>query len=185
MATLQKIRDRAGFLIAVVIGLALLAFVLGDMFNSSGQSLFTNSQYEIAEIAGKSIAYRDYLKRVDNMTSIYKFTMGRTSLDELMMDNIRKDMWEKMVQDFVMAKDYKELGLSVSGDELFDMFQGSNPHPLIRQIFTNPETGTINRTQLLRFLQQTQEETDSEEKMFRMYLENEIHRYTIFNKYNN
>ena len=31
MATLQKIRDRAGLLIAVVIGLALLAFVLGDL----------------------------------------------------------------------------------------------------------------------------------------------------------
>ena len=184
MATLQNIRNRAGLLIAVVIGLALLAFVLGDMFNS-GQSLFSNSQYEIAEIAGKSIAYRDYLKRVDNMASIYKFTLGRTSLDEPMMDNIRKDIWDKMVQDFVMAKDFKELGLSVSGDELFDMFQGSNPHPLIRQIFTNPETGTINRTQLLRFLQQTQEETESDEKMFRMYLENEIHRYTIFNKYNN
>ena len=84
-----------------------------------------------------------------------------------------------------MQKDYKELGISVSGDELFDMFQGSNPHPLIRQIFTNPETGMINRGQLFRFLQQTQEETDSEEKKFRIYLENEILRYTIFNKYNN
>ena len=105
MATLQNIRNRAGLLIAVVIGLALLAFVLGDMFNS-GQSLFSNSQYEIAEIAGKSIAYRDYLKRVDNMASIYKFTLGRTSLDEPMMDNIRKDIWDKMVQDFVMAKDF-------------------------------------------------------------------------------
>jgi peptidyl-prolyl cis-trans isomerase D len=184
MATLQKIRNRAGILIAVIIGVALLAFVLGDMFNS-GQSLFSNSQYEIAEIAGKSIAYRDYLKRVDNMASIYKFTLGRTSLDEAMMDNIRNDIWEKMVQDFVMQKDYKELGISVSGDELFDMFQGTNPHPLIRQIFTNPETGTLNRTNLFRFLQQTQEDADSEEKKFRIYLEDEIYRYTIFNKYNN
>lgn len=184
MATLQKIRNRAGLLIAVVIGLALLAFVLGDMFNS-GQSLFSNSQYEIAEIAGKSIAYRDYLKRVDNMVSIYEFTLGRTSLDEEMMDNIRDDIWEKMVQDFVMQKDYKELGISISGDELFEMFQGSNPHPLIRQIFTDPETGTLNRTQLFRFLQQTQEDANSEEKMFRIYLEDEIYRFTIFNKYNN
>ncbi len=184
MATLQKIRNRAGLLIAVIIGLALLAFVLGDLLGS-GRSLFSNTQYEIAEISGKSIPYRDYLKNVDNMASIYKFTMGRNNLDEVFMDNIRTDVWEKMVQDFVMQREYKELGLAVSGDELFDMFQGSNPHPLIRQIFTNPETGVINRSQLFRFLQETQDENNIEEKRFRIYLESEIHRYTIFSKYNN
>ena len=184
MATLQKIRNRAGLLIAVIIGLALLAFVLGDLLGS-GRSLFSNTQYEIAEISGKSIPYRDYLKSVDNMASVYKFTLGRKNLDEVFMDNIRTDVWEKMVQDFVMQREYKELGLAVSGDELFDMFQGSNPHPLIRQIFTNPETGAINRSQLFRFLQETQEDNNIEEKRFRIYLENEIHRYTIFSKYNN
>jgi peptidyl-prolyl cis-trans isomerase D len=187
MATLQKIRDRAGLLIAVVIGLALLAFVLGDLLGRGGRggTLFSNSQYEIAEISGKSIPYRDYLKNVDNMASIYKFTLGRNNLDEAFMDNIRTDVWEKIVQDFVMQKEYKELGLAVSGDELFDMFQGSNPHPLIRQIFTNPETGVINRSQLFRFLQETQDDNNVEEKRFRIYLESEIHRYTIFSKYNN
>jgi peptidyl-prolyl cis-trans isomerase D len=187
MATLQRIRDRAGLLIAVIIGLALLAFVLGDLLGRGGRggTLFSNSQYEIAEISGKSIPYRDYLKSVDNMASIYKFTLGRNNLDETFMDNIRTDVWEKMVQDFVMEKEYKELGLAVSGDELFDMFQGSNPHPLIRQIFTNPETGVINRSQLFRFLQETQEDNNIEEKRFRIYLENEILRYTIFSKYNN
>jgi peptidyl-prolyl cis-trans isomerase D len=184
MATLQKIRNRAGLLIAVIIGVALLAFVLGDLLGS-GRSLFSNTQYEIAEISGKSIPYRDYLKSVDNMASVYRFTLGRKNLDEAFMDNIRTDVWEKMVQDFVMQKEYKELGLAVSGDELFDMFQGSNPHPLIRQIFTNPETGVINRSQLFRFLQETQEDDNVEEKRFRIYLENEIHRYTIFSKYNN
>ena len=30
MATLQSIRDRGGVLVAIIIGLALLAFILGD-----------------------------------------------------------------------------------------------------------------------------------------------------------
>ena len=30
MATLQNIRNRAGILVAIVIGLALVAFILGD-----------------------------------------------------------------------------------------------------------------------------------------------------------
>jgi peptidyl-prolyl cis-trans isomerase D len=40
MATLEKIRNRAGALVAVVIGLALFAFILGDILGS-GPSLFT------------------------------------------------------------------------------------------------------------------------------------------------
>jgi len=40
MATLQKIRNKGGVLVAGVIGLALLAFILGDLF-SSGPSAFS------------------------------------------------------------------------------------------------------------------------------------------------
>ncbi len=186
MATLQKLRNRAGLLISIIIGFALLGFILNDLFGSkSKRSLFSNSQYEIAEISGKSIPQKDYLKKVDNMASVYKFTLGRNNLNEVFMDNIRTDVWEKMVQDFVMEKQYKELGLAVSSDELFDMFQGSNPHPLIRQFFSDRETGQVNRSQLFRFLQETQEDNNVEEKRFRIYLENEIHRYTIFLKYDN
>jgi peptidyl-prolyl cis-trans isomerase D len=186
MATLQKIRNRAGLLISIIIGLALLAFVLNDLFSGrSRPSLFSNAQYEIAEISGRSIPQKDYLVKVDNMASVYRFTLGRNNLNEAFMDNIRADVWEKMVQDYVMEKQYRELGLAVSSDELFDKFQGSNPHPLIRQFFSDRETGQLNRSQLFRFLQETQDDEYVEEKRFRIYLENEIMRYTIFLKYNN
>ena len=64
MATLELIRKRAGVLVAVVIGLALLAFIMGDMFNS-GSSLFKNSQMEIAEVAGNSIPVQMYQERLE------------------------------------------------------------------------------------------------------------------------
>ena len=34
MATLEKIRNNAGLLVSIVIGLALLAFIMGDLFKS-------------------------------------------------------------------------------------------------------------------------------------------------------
>jgi len=52
MATLEKIRNRAGVLVAVIIGIALLAFILGDFLNS-GKTLFSSSEFEIADISGK------------------------------------------------------------------------------------------------------------------------------------
>ena len=43
MATLQKIRNRGGVLVSIVIGLALVAFIVGDAL-SSGASLINRSK---------------------------------------------------------------------------------------------------------------------------------------------
>ncbi len=56
MATLQNIRNRAGLLVAVVIGLALFAFILGDMMGSGSSSMGKRS---VAEINGKGIGVND------------------------------------------------------------------------------------------------------------------------------
>ena len=66
MAILEKLRVKAGLLLAIVIGLALLAFVLSDLLDSGG-SLFTRSKYEIAEIMGKSVPYNDYDAKVQQL----------------------------------------------------------------------------------------------------------------------
>jgi len=71
MATLQKLRNRMGTLVAVVIGLALLAFILGD-FLSNGNSGKQRRQMEIAEINGKSISYLDFQAKVDASVENYK-----------------------------------------------------------------------------------------------------------------
>ena len=68
MATLQSIRDRAGVLVAVIIGLALLAFVLGDFFGRGrGPSFRAKKMYEIAEINGKSISYQLFEERIEKL----------------------------------------------------------------------------------------------------------------------
>jgi len=42
MATLQNIRNRAGFLVAVI-GIAMLAFILGDLL-TSGTTIFNKAR---------------------------------------------------------------------------------------------------------------------------------------------
>jgi peptidyl-prolyl cis-trans isomerase D len=45
MATLQTIRTKMGLLVAIVIGLSLAAFILGDMFQG-GSNIFQGNQDE-------------------------------------------------------------------------------------------------------------------------------------------
>ena len=140
MATLEKIRNRAGLLVLVV-GVALFAFIIGDFLNS-GSTYFRQSQERIAEINGEVIHYQDYQQRIDEMTEMYKMQMGTTSVPEESMVQLRQMVFNNMVEEIVLGEATAEIGMTVSPDELFDMVQGENISPLIQQMpmFTNPQT---------------------------------------------
>ena len=172
-----------GLLVAIIIGLALLAFVIGDLLNK-GKSMFTKAQYEIAEVAGKSIPYTDFDQRVNSFLEINKIQTGQTNLDESTIDNIRNVSWDYMIEEFIMSDEYKKLGIAVTGDELMDMIQGENPHPIIQQVFSDPQTGVLNKSFMFDFIQRTLQEETSERKTFWLYIENEIYRQRRLAKFN-
>jgi peptidyl-prolyl cis-trans isomerase D len=175
MAILEQLRVRAGLLLAIVIGLALLAFVLSDLLDSGG-SLFTRSKYEIAEISGKSVPYTDYEMRVRELEDMQKLQSGQVSLDEETMDQIRNVTWDNMIRDMLLEKQYSKLGLDVSQDELSSIIMGENPHPAIAQLFTDPQNGIFNRQAFNSFMQRIgSEEEQSEEKAYYLFLEKEIY----------
>jgi peptidyl-prolyl cis-trans isomerase D len=185
MAILEKLRVRAGLLLAIVIGLSLLAFVLSDFLDSGG-SLFTRSKYEIAEVSGKSVPYTDYEAKVGELENIQKIQTGQSGLDEETMDQIRSATWENMIQDMIMEKQYDKLGIGVSDEELKDLIAGDNPHPAIAQLFTDPQTGIFNRQAFSAFMQRIQNETEeTPEKTYYLFLENEIFRQRKYTKYLN
>lgn len=153
MATLQKIRNNAGLLVSIIIGLALLSFILGDLFKS-GKSMFSASQTEVAEIAGKTVSIQTYQQKVDENVENYKRNTGQSSVDQATMDRIQDQTWDQVVRDYVFNDIFSDLGIGVSSDELFDMVQGNNIDPQIMQIpiFQNKETGQFDRNLVIQFL---------------------------------
>jgi peptidyl-prolyl cis-trans isomerase D len=183
MAILEKLRVKAGLLVAIVIGLSLLAFVLSDFLDSGG-SLFTRSKFEIAEVSGKSVPYTDYENKVKELEQIQKLQTGQASIDEKTMDQIRTVTWDNMIQDMLLEKQYAKLGIDVSKEELRDLIMGENPHPAIAQLFTDQQTGVFNRQSFNAFMQRiNSEEEASDEKNYYLYIENEIYRQRKNAKY--
>jgi peptidyl-prolyl cis-trans isomerase D len=182
MAILEKLRMRAGTLLAVIIGLALFAFVLSDFLDSGG-SLFTQQKNEIAEIAGKSIPYTEFETQVKNLEKFQQIRTGQSSFSEDIMDRFRTAVWENMVRDQILEKEYKKTGIDVSEDELKEMFIGENPHQLVVQYFGDPQTGVLNRAGLVQFIQQIQDIEESDEKTYYTFVEDEVYRSRKFEKY--
>ncbi|MDR3061719.1 MAG: SurA N-terminal domain-containing protein [Dysgonamonadaceae bacterium] len=153
MATLEKIRSKAGLLVAVV-GIALLAFVIGD-FLKSGSTFFHQSKEKIATVNGTSISIQEYQAKVEEMTEVYKRRMQSNSINEDMQTRIREDVFESLVNNILLGDETEKIGMTVGKDELSDMIIGDNISPLILQMpdFQNPQTGTFDKNMLLQFLQ--------------------------------
>jgi peptidyl-prolyl cis-trans isomerase D len=184
MATLQTIRTKAGLLVAIVIGISLAAFILGDLL-SGGTSIMNRNQMEIGEVNGESIQYPDFQKQVEELGEIYKQNTQQSQLDENGWVQVREQTWQNTVQEILMGEVYENLGIDISSDELYDMIQGSNLHPIIQQLFRNPNTGQVDRGAVVNFLKQLDTGVAPEQKAYWLYIENQIVNEKIQTKYNN
>ncbi|HER08140.1 MAG TPA: hypothetical protein ENO20_04450 [Bacteroides sp.] len=194
MATLQNIRNRAGLLVAVVIGLALFAFILGDMMGS-GTSAF--SKRTVGEINGKAIGVSEYLDREKALREFYELNAGGQSLDAEMERQIQQETWRRMVRQTIMDHAYRELGIHVSADELKTMVTGDQtmsmsgspslgePHPIVRQMFSNPETGMLNREIMTNYFNALDNPQFAQEKKRWLFIEEEIVNEKMSQKYFN
>lgn len=151
MATLEKIRSK-GVLLIVVIGVALLSFIIGD-FLTQGSTFFSKSRETVAEINGEKINIADYQDLLDQIIVFQKYETGQQDIDEQTMQQIRAFVWDQLVREKLLLEETAKMGLTVSKEELSDQLIGNNIHPMIQQRrFFADESGRFNRALLLQFL---------------------------------
>ena len=190
MATLQKIRNH-GVLLLIIVGAAMLAFILGDFLNS-GSSFFNRSRENVGTIAGHDVHYTEYEAAKDQLTEVYKIETGRNDFDEELSSQIRNQVWQMMLMDYSLRAEGKKIGLDVTQEELSELCIGEHPHELIaqRRAFYD-ETGRFNRDNLVRFLASLEQETESPEqaanlkqaRTYWMYWENAVRLTYMQEKY--
>lgn len=182
MSVLQTLREKAGWLVATVIGVALLIFVVSDFFgNGSGNRKQARKYYEIATIDNESVSYQEFDARTQNLTEIYRLS-GTQNITEELSETIRAQIWEQIVREKILSKEYNKIGLEVSNDELDAMVLGDFKHPIVMQLFTD-ETGMFNESYLINFLKNT--EIDPSSKAYWLFFEDEIVTDRMNTKYNN
>lgn len=152
MATLQNIRNK-GPLLVIVIGVALLAFVLGDLF-SSGSLLVGKARDRAFVVNGEVITTQQYSEKITEFEEFQKMVSGQSSLDENTTLQIREAVYQQMVRNKLLEDQAKDLGLVVSKEEINDLVHGESISPILQQLpfFVDPETGIFSRRALIDFL---------------------------------
>ena len=190
MSTLESLRKRSGLLVGIV-GLAILAFILTDFFGGQG-SMFGSGETTVGEIAGNSIDVNIFKNKVDEAESAQLANGQKTSLTQEEKDGIVQQVWNQMINEQVMVKEYEKLGISISDEELYDLMV-IHPHSaLVRNLsdpqsgkvspmFANAQTGIIDPAKIKEF---TQAMTDEQEVQW-LQLEDYVRQVRVIEKYNN
>ena len=152
MAAIGKIRSWGPALITVI-GLALFAFIAEELFRSC-DSLKNQERQRVGEVLGKKIDVQEFQKLVDEYTDVLKMTQGRENLTDAELNQVKDMVWNQYVQNAIIEKEAKALGLTVTDEEMQAMFQqGTNP-ALQQTPFVNQQTGRFDVNQLKQFLAQ-------------------------------
>ncbi|TVR40717.1 MAG: hypothetical protein EA392_03265 [Cryomorphaceae bacterium] len=147
MAAIGKIRQNSGLLL-IVIGGAMVAFVLSDMFSQGGR---VQQQY-VGEIDGTSIDRMVYEQRVQKELES-RNSLGQPTSPQV-TESIRNTVWNNMIREMVMRPQMQKAGVLVTPDEFDDLTLGDNMLPEFRNdpTFVNPETGEFDRDLVRQYL---------------------------------
>lgn len=179
------LRERAGFILIGFIGLAIIAFIFSD-FSQSSQPFIAEAQSEIASIAGEDISYVEFDNRLQLNIANFKAQTQQNNVSPEMNAYFVDQTWDQLVRETIMSKQLKQSGITVSPDELFDMIQGRNIHPAVRQTFGNPQTGFFDPQLVINFLR-TMDQQDPSGNMRAQWLdfEKKLVQDRAAQKYNN
>ncbi|MFH0895904.1 MAG: SurA N-terminal domain-containing protein [Bacteroidota bacterium] len=177
MALIGKIRSYSWLLLAFI-GIAMVAFIMGDFVRKSPKQ----SVEDIGIVAGESISPRDFDARVQVELDRYKKQSKQEKIDQNTTNQIREQVWSQIVREIIMKKELDELGLVVTSAELLDLMTGKEPHQYILQNFADPKTGMFNPNDVKNFLKTLDQQPPENREMW-YDLEKAIKEEQINNKY--
>lgn len=161
MALIGKIREKSWLLVAVI-GIAMLAFILGDLESVFGGGA-TEDQYGIGKVEGEKIDEEKYENVVQNTRNqIFQNKMQQNQgqavpLDENDEENARNQAWSAVVSETLINKELEKIGLIVDDVELDNVLYGTDdfePSPAISeaQIFIDSTTQQFDPSLVRQYL---------------------------------
>jgi peptidyl-prolyl cis-trans isomerase D len=158
MATIQRIRQRSGLLVVVVF-VALIAFLLGDLFRSGGSKFFGDPNI-IGTVNGRDITRQELSQGMEELRAGNPEQYANTSSIQL-----ANFVWNNIVTEELLSAELSAAGMSVSQQEIyFDII--TNPN--IRQNFSGAN-GQFDENMFKSYIAQVRENRDASEQSVEMW----------------
>jgi peptidyl-prolyl cis-trans isomerase D len=149
MALIGKIRSNP-LLVLLFIGGGIALFVLSDIMNSGNSGPIGPAEAMMARVGEVEIERNEFertLQVAGNQGDVYQS---------------RDALWRYYLSESLIRNETEEIGLAVTNPELEELTFGPRYSPVIRQNYSNRQTGQINQEQLNYFRQRIQDNTIQE-----------------------
>jgi peptidyl-prolyl cis-trans isomerase D len=180
MSIIQKIRDKAAWLVFGLIAVSLIGFLLMDARSIGGRAAASTSG-AIGSVNGEKLDYTEYQKQVSEREDQYK-RQGYPAND-MLTQNIREEVWKQFQENAVLTTEYQKLGIDISDKELNDMLVGPYAVPEIKKAFTDPNTGQFDiqqagaRINQLRTIYKSNRKSDENYAMAQNFFEQALPQF--------
>ena len=184
MAVLETIRVKFGILITVLIGVALLGFIVS--FDTLLPALdSSSSKSDVGVIGSKSISLKEFQNELDKFNVISEVTTGSSVKNEEQQQEINNMAWESLVEKYLFVKNANNAGIYVSDDEMVAILSGEIASGAFSQ---NPmfhdENGAFSKDRVVEFADYIASDESGRLKAFWLYLQNTAKNQMYFAKYN-
>ena len=152
MASLNTLRTKFGVVLSIIIGLALLAFIL-SLKTEMG---FSGNDPRVGVINGEKINYSEYYNEYERI----KTQNNVQESDEQQSAMLANAVWQSLITRYVLTPGFDLMGLRVTDPERMAMVSGQQPSQAFYNAFADPRTGQYNVEAVSQFLAQA--ETNSQ-----------------------
>lgn len=153
MAVIGTIRTRFLWIMLLLIGVSMFLFLIMSEWES-GAAILRGNKNSLGSIDGTTldrVAFEDKVK--ENEDNMLLSKEDQSSLSEQERQGIREQTWKDLLSKTVMDKIYSKNGIQVTVDEQKELLRGELfPDPMIRQNFTDPNTGEYSGQTVVNFV---------------------------------
>ena len=158
MSIIQTIREKGAVIVIVIIALSLIGFILMDSRSGTGKLFGGGNTTTIGVVNGDEIAVEDFNEQVKNMEQQYGNSAASQS------DQIRKSVWDQMVAQKIITQQFNDLGLAFTPREMSSIMFSDNAPQVLKQAFTNKQTGQYDIAQVQSWWQQMKTSRNEDQK---------------------
>lgn len=144
MASLNTLRTKFGVVLSIVIGLALLAFIL----SLKAEMGFTGNDPKVGEMAGEKILYSEYWNQYEQI----KAQSGIQETDEQQSAMLAQATWQSLIAKHLFEPIFEQMGLQFTDAERQAVLAGEQYSQTLMNAFADPMTGEYNVAAVSQFL---------------------------------
>jgi peptidyl-prolyl cis-trans isomerase D len=151
MALIGTLRNKMTKWVVGFVAVAIISFILNDLFGNSSTALFGGQDNSVGTISGDRISLEEWQRTLSDLETNYTQGMGRAP-GEREMTNLREQAWTLLIAKHAVRPEYEKVGSEVTDEEMFDMLTGRNVDENLKMAYTD-SVGNFDKNRMLLDLQ--------------------------------